>query len=667
MKITCPACNAKYSLPDERVQGKNKVFKIPCKRCGAEIRVRGLETAEEVGRTTLPFALDLPPQQAAAPVPIWFAGIDGKQVGPMTEAEVVEHITAGRLGAADLVWRKGFTAWTPVKDVAPFDDMVSAAPGVPTPDPAATKKSPRRAQTLELSAAMIELLVKLDGQQGSEPELPPDLGTVEPPNLPPLEPEPTVVAARPTPAKTQAPRVAGDAKAAAALDDVETAVSPVPPRPVDSQPAVRTSEPVAAAAKPAESRAASAKRDSAPAPAAQAAARADLPLPAEASHGEPALPEPSVKIRLPEDKIRTPDATDNRGRTGDARSTGTAAGKEAGKVDIKPVLPAARTESKPGKVEAKTEAKPAAKTAATPAGKGAPVTTGTGKAVVAAAKSGPPMGLIAGGGVAVVGIIAAVIAMSGKPADKPVIPEPAAVTADVAPSVPAVDAQAAAPAPAPDVAAAAPEADVVAAAAQPDVVVAAEDVQAAKIEAAKIEEGKADEKTAEAKKAEEAKADEAKKAEEAKAAEAKKAEEAKKADDAKAAEAKKAEDAKAAEAKKAEDKKNADEAKKAAAEAKKAADEAKKLAAEDAKQKKAEADAKRKADAEAASEKKKAAAEEAARKKEEAAAAKKAAAEEAKRKKEEEAARKKAEADAKVAAAEAGKTKKPTVSDEDLD
>ena len=44
MKITCPACNANYRLPDERLQGKNRIFKINCKKCGAEIRVRGVET-----------------------------------------------------------------------------------------------------------------------------------------------------------------------------------------------------------------------------------------------------------------------------------------------------------------------------------------------------------------------------------------------------------------------------------------------------------------------------------------------------------------------------------------------------------------------------------------------------------------------------------------------
>jgi predicted Zn finger-like uncharacterized protein len=187
MKIQCPACNASYRLPDDRIQGKNRIFKISCKKCGAEIRVRGVETVDDMGRTTMPFALELP---AAAPVPlsqqqVWFAGIDGKQLGPMTEGEVGDHIREGRLGPSDLVWKKGFSQWMPVREVSPFDDLVTdAVPATPDAAKPAEKRSPRRAQTLELSAAMIELLVKLDGQ--SEQGDAAGNAIVVPPELPPL-------------------------------------------------------------------------------------------------------------------------------------------------------------------------------------------------------------------------------------------------------------------------------------------------------------------------------------------------------------------------------------------------------------------------------------------------------------------------------------------------
>ena len=179
MKITCPACSASYRIPDEKVQGKNKVFKIGCKRCSAEIRVRGIATDEDLGRTTLPFQMELPDTAATTPQRVWFAGIDGKQVGPLTEGEVIEHISAARLKADDLVWRKGFGAWTPVREVAPFQDRLADESKPQDAEPA-KRKSPRRAQTLELSAAMIELLVKLDAQGGkSEAE-----AAGEPPQFP---------------------------------------------------------------------------------------------------------------------------------------------------------------------------------------------------------------------------------------------------------------------------------------------------------------------------------------------------------------------------------------------------------------------------------------------------------------------------------------------------
>ena len=59
MKIKCPACSAAYRIPDDRIRGKNKVFRVGCKRCGAEIRVRGMATDEDQGRQTMPFAIGL--------------------------------------------------------------------------------------------------------------------------------------------------------------------------------------------------------------------------------------------------------------------------------------------------------------------------------------------------------------------------------------------------------------------------------------------------------------------------------------------------------------------------------------------------------------------------------------------------------------------------------
>jgi predicted Zn finger-like uncharacterized protein len=338
MKITCPACNANYRLPDDRIQGKNRIFKINCKRCGAEIRVRGVETQDDVGRTTLPFNLELPPTQTA-PQPlaqVWFAGIGGKQVGPMAEAEVVDHIQQGRLGAQDLVWRKGFANWLPLREVPPFGELVA---DTKTPDAAAVdggqkaeKRSPRRAQTLELSAAMIELLVKLDGQ-GAD-------GTVEaqpPPQLPPLDGSRRPAdAAPPVPeTATVEPAIAGDAAAVEAAERVQqTAVAPVPqpfadeiapalpPRQQaavrdDTETTLQMSIPVGLGA----------EQDDDPYCGSADAVPA-LPGAADAPvvHPKGKLSQPSIKIRLPDEAPARKDEASDRTR---ARASGAVAAEPA--------------------------------------------------------------------------------------------------------------------------------------------------------------------------------------------------------------------------------------------------------------------------------------------------------------------------------------------------
>ena len=229
MKISCPACNAKYRIPDDRVRGKNRVFRISCKKCDSEIRVRGIATQQDVGRTTMPFNLEMPDTAPATPQRVWFAGIGGKQVGPLTEQEVLDHIAGGRLSADDLVWRKGFGAWTPVREVSAFQAKVNETDAAP--QSAQPARSPRRSQTLELSAAMIELLVKLDAQQGAESDdSAADMPDAEPPSLPALD------------AGTSAPAVP-DHDTLPPLESVAPPALVAKPPVITSKPPVITSKP----------------------------------------------------------------------------------------------------------------------------------------------------------------------------------------------------------------------------------------------------------------------------------------------------------------------------------------------------------------------------------------------------------------------------------------
>ena len=56
MKIVCDACGAKYSISDDKVQGK--VFKIRCKKCQNIIVVRGNSQAAEAAAPQPAFEKD---------------------------------------------------------------------------------------------------------------------------------------------------------------------------------------------------------------------------------------------------------------------------------------------------------------------------------------------------------------------------------------------------------------------------------------------------------------------------------------------------------------------------------------------------------------------------------------------------------------------------------
>src|SRR5262249_41495153 len=130
MKIVCDACQAKYSISDDKVQGK--VFKIRCKKCSNIIVVRGGANAAEAAP---------PPQQEKethvydygydgnqAPQgdeSVWHVVINQDQVGPMTAAEVGQRFAAGEIDAESYIWREGFTDWLPLAQVEQFTALAS--------------------------------------------------------------------------------------------------------------------------------------------------------------------------------------------------------------------------------------------------------------------------------------------------------------------------------------------------------------------------------------------------------------------------------------------------------------------------------------------------------------------------------------------------------------
>ncbi len=123
MKISCPACSAKYSIGDDKV--RDRLAKIRCRKCGATIVIDGkvdpphVHTADgdggagvEEGTSAESFSVDL----------------GGGEPRTMTVAEIVSAFSTGTVTEQTFVWAEGFADWKPISDVPEIADLVRSSP-----------------------------------------------------------------------------------------------------------------------------------------------------------------------------------------------------------------------------------------------------------------------------------------------------------------------------------------------------------------------------------------------------------------------------------------------------------------------------------------------------------------------------------------------------------
>ena len=119
MKITCQACQAKYTIADEKVVGK--VVKIRCKKCGATIVVNGNETSigsqppgagEDGGEAALALT-----GTASEP---WTVNVGEGDQRVMLEPELVAAYRAGVVTNDTYCWRDGMPDWAPIAELGPL-------------------------------------------------------------------------------------------------------------------------------------------------------------------------------------------------------------------------------------------------------------------------------------------------------------------------------------------------------------------------------------------------------------------------------------------------------------------------------------------------------------------------------------------------------------------
>ncbi len=116
MKITCQACQAKYTIADEKVVGK--IVKIRCKKCGATIVVNGTE-GTAVGALQSPAtasAFDYAAQGGGQSA--WTVNVADSDQRTMSEDEIVAAYRAGVVTDETLCWKEGQPDWLPIQEVA---------------------------------------------------------------------------------------------------------------------------------------------------------------------------------------------------------------------------------------------------------------------------------------------------------------------------------------------------------------------------------------------------------------------------------------------------------------------------------------------------------------------------------------------------------------------
>lgn len=113
MKIVCGSCGAKYSIADEKVQGK--VFKIRCRKCSHVIVVKGDADEEAHGADAQMSALG-----GSSAAPEWYVVIDGEQAGPLTPDDIESYFIQGRVNGESYAWRDGMPDWSALSSIDVF-------------------------------------------------------------------------------------------------------------------------------------------------------------------------------------------------------------------------------------------------------------------------------------------------------------------------------------------------------------------------------------------------------------------------------------------------------------------------------------------------------------------------------------------------------------------
>lgn len=135
MKISCPACTAKYSIADERVL--DRLAKVRCRKCGATIVIDGKASPPNVYTAQEEAAETADHGEAATEYSVDFGEGDQRS---MTAREIAKAYESGSITAETYVWTDGFADWKLLGDVPELLETVQAV--APQKASIETKASP---------------------------------------------------------------------------------------------------------------------------------------------------------------------------------------------------------------------------------------------------------------------------------------------------------------------------------------------------------------------------------------------------------------------------------------------------------------------------------------------------------------------------------------------
>jgi predicted Zn finger-like uncharacterized protein len=119
MKISCDSCGAKYTVSDDKVQGKT--VKVKCRKCSAVIVVSSSgQVTTTAGQSSSPGAT------SSAGGTYTVAVADGDQRN-LTVAEIVEAYNSGIIDADTFLWAEGMDDWQALREVDAIVDALHAA------------------------------------------------------------------------------------------------------------------------------------------------------------------------------------------------------------------------------------------------------------------------------------------------------------------------------------------------------------------------------------------------------------------------------------------------------------------------------------------------------------------------------------------------------------